>query len=127
METETKNERRLRERMEELSYLPNGWDGGNSYRISRSVLKYAYTLLEHIKESKFNDIFVFPISSGGVQVEWFGEGQDFEIDLLPYGEYKAYDLRDGNDDTNGILRFGPDTSPEHVLSWIYRDKEKGRT
>lgn len=78
-------ERAVRERLEQLSALGDGWDGEDARAIDPLALRVAWTLAEQALRAGFPEPEVFPVPDEGVQLEWHAGPVELEIEIEPGG------------------------------------------
>ena len=77
--------RDLRDRFDELTSLPKGWDGYNGRPVSFTCAHFAANLLERLANPEVPAPYLVPGSDGTVQLEWHRNNFDVEIEVLaPY-------------------------------------------
>lgn len=75
----------LRERFNELTSLPRGWDGYNGKPVSFSCAQFAANLIERLCVENVPAPQLVPGADGTLQLEWHLNGFDVEVDVLaPY-------------------------------------------
>ncbi len=68
-------------RVRALASLEYGWDGGDGLPISAAVQNYTLRLLESFMQATSIPPAVVPLSSGGLQLEWFIGRHELEIEI----------------------------------------------
>lgn len=92
--------------------LPHDWDGDGAEPISSAAARAALDFLESIVDVDTVVPQVFPLASGGVQLEWLIAGKDLEVESAPDGH--AYVL--GSDAEGKVVfeRDAPDRSGPEI-------------
>lgn len=75
----------LVDRLNVLLGLPKGWDGASGARISQSAALTATEWLDRLADDNTVPPQVFPLATGGVQIEWLVAGNSFEVEVSPDG------------------------------------------
>lgn len=79
-------------RFSELLDLPNNWDHQNASPIDRATATFAFDLLSKCLRSNTPAPQVFPLPSGGVQMEWHMKNIDLEIEVeAPFEVYFSFE------------------------------------
>ena len=68
-------------RVRALASLEYGWDGGDGLPISSAVQNYTLQLLGSFMQATSIPPAVVPLSSGGLQLEWFIGKHELEIEI----------------------------------------------
>jgi hypothetical protein len=77
---------KLRQRIKELSELPDGWDGDRAKPMKTVVLSDVVMVLKWLAEQpSYNEPFLVPTFDGLVQMEWHGEKRLLEIEAVEEG------------------------------------------
>lgn len=77
--------RDLTDRFDELTSLPDGWDGYSGQPVSFSCAQFAANLIERLFVDSIPEPQLVPGSDGTLQLEWHLNQFDLEIDVLaPY-------------------------------------------
>lgn len=72
----------LREKLNELTALPFGWDGYVGKPVSFQVANFAAAMLERLCSDDVPAPSLVPGSDGSLQVEWHRNSYDVELDIL---------------------------------------------
>jgi len=81
----------LRDRFDELTSLPKGWDGYAGKPVSFNCAQFAANLLESLFSPNIPPPQLVPGSDGTLQIEWHQNQLDIEIDVLkPYRIIATY-------------------------------------
>jgi len=69
------------ERLIEFRKLEEGWDDNQAEKISHRVIENAKVILYLLRGK--NELSIFPMPSGGVQIEYYeeSENRDYEIEV----------------------------------------------
>ena len=81
----------LRDRFDELTSLPRGWDGYAGRPVSFTCAQFAANLIERLYVKGVPAPQLVPGSDGTVQIEWHRNQFDVEIDVL--GTYEVVAIR----------------------------------
>jgi hypothetical protein len=73
---------KLRERFNEITSLPRGWDGYSALPVSFSCAQFAVNLIERLYDPDVPRPSLVPGSDGTVQIEWHRSQFDVEIEVL---------------------------------------------
>ena len=105
----------LKDRFDELTGLPVGWDGYAGRPVSFNCAFFAASLLERICREDVSPPSLVPGGDGSLQIEWHKNQYDVEIDVLgPYNVIATrYDHVSGDEET---LSLQSDFSP--IAGWI---------
>jgi hypothetical protein len=101
-------------RLLRLRQLAADWDGRGSDPPSRWLVDQVLLHLEQTEIDNLPEPQVVPSCGGGVQLEWYMENREFEMDFRPDGaiEYLATDNQ-REQDFEGLL-----TTLDDVRSWL---------
>jgi hypothetical protein len=90
----------LRERFDEITSLPKGWDGYDGRPVTFNTAQFAANLIERLSIDGVPSPNLVPGSDGTVQIEWHRNQYDIEIDVLGPYEVVAFrrDQRTGNEE-----------------------------
>ena len=77
---------KLHRKLWTLSQLEKGWDGDKGEPLSQSVCDYAQFILETCLEFTEVEPAIVPLSSGGVQLEWFAGDHEMEVEIEKVGK-----------------------------------------
>jgi hypothetical protein len=77
------------ETLNDLLGLPPDWDGDGAESVSAMASRAAIDVLESIADPDTVVPQVFPLPSGGVQLEWLIAGNDLELEFAPDGHVYA--------------------------------------
>lgn len=66
--------------LEELAKLEENWDSYGALPIDKEVLNTVKHILHLLENS---GVFISPLNSGGIQLEWELDNQYFEIEIDP--------------------------------------------
>jgi len=72
----------LQVRFDELSSLPQGWDGYRGSPVSFTCASFAAAMLERLCQENVSAPSLVPGSDGTLQIEWHENLYDIEIDVL---------------------------------------------
>jgi len=74
--------RELKDRLDDLTSLPRGWDGYAGQPVLFNVAQFAANLIERLCIDDVPAPQLVPGSDGTMQLEWHLNGYDIEIDVL---------------------------------------------
>lgn len=66
-----------------LLQLPEGWDSYGAPRISGEAVSISWTLIRQLLWANFPLPRIVPTADGGVQLEWYGNNVDVQIEVMP--------------------------------------------
>jgi hypothetical protein len=75
----------LDERLAELAGLEEGWDGYGARPIDRRALVVAAAVLKNTARTGMGAPEIFPVPTGGVQLEWVIGTMELEFEIEPGG------------------------------------------
>jgi len=105
----------LQDRFDELSSLPQGWDGYYGSPVSFTCASFAANMLERLCQENVSAPSLVPGSDGTLQIEWHENQYDIEIDVL--GPQIIVATRyDHMTDTEVVLELESDFTP--IDGWI---------
>lgn len=78
------------DRLQHLSKLTEGWDSYGGHYPSDESIFTALVVMSHVLEYDSSAPAIVPLSEGGVQVEWYGNGEELEIRVGVSGEISAF-------------------------------------
>lgn len=107
--------RLLESRLNDLTSLPQGWNGYRSLPVSFSCAGFAASLLERICTDGLPPPSLVPGADGTLQIEWHRNGYDVEIDVLGPNHVVATrcNIRDDSEET---LLLENDFTP--LVEWM---------
>ena len=75
----------LKDRLKYLYELIHGWDNYDGKKITDiSILVAEKYLVNNFTEKEIETIYIYPMPSGGVQIEYFDVSGDVEIEIYDY-------------------------------------------
>lgn len=85
------------DRLQHLSKLPDGWDSYGGRAPSDESVFTALLVISHTLKYESAPPAIVPLSEGGVQLEWYGNGEELEIRIGSSGQISAirFDEREG--------------------------------
>jgi len=98
--------------LNELLALEPGWDGYRAHEVADVAIQATVEVLDGFMSEAVEFPDLFPLSDGGIQIEWHADGVDIEVEISPEGD--AFVLATGPNDTvlaEGEL-LGP-SGPRH--------------
>jgi hypothetical protein len=69
----------VRQRLDALTSLRGGWDGGRSGPVSVECARFASTLIEHLRAIGVQTPQIVPLSGGDLQLEWSQNNLEVEV------------------------------------------------
>ena len=87
--------------LQRLKNLPKNWDSYGSSEITDKASKKTADLLHKSACLGLNKPNLFPVSGGGLQLEWQNAGRELEIEILPEGDIEFLIV-----DENGKMKEG---------------------
>ncbi len=72
-------------KMAELAALPENWDGYGSRRIQSAAQRRTEALIDRLSQTAVTAPQIFPVSGGGIQLEWQTAQGAAELEILPDG------------------------------------------
>lgn len=69
-----------------LRKLSRGWDGDRANPITQEALYGAVWVLSALLDEHSRRPQIFPLPDGGIQVEWYAEGDEIEVEIDRTGE-----------------------------------------
>jgi hypothetical protein len=73
-------------KLNQLLRLERGWDALGATQVSETASVSAILWLDLLAEDDTFSPQIFPLSNGGVQVEWLAGGESLEIEIGPQGD-----------------------------------------
>ena len=74
-----------------LSYEAN-WNGYGEQPISKQAVKHALVVLHRVALGGPEPVVV-PVCDGGIQIEWYYNGTELEVEISPHGAESIYIAR----------------------------------
>jgi hypothetical protein len=89
----------LKDRFDEITSLPRGWDGYDGRPVTFNTAQFAANLIERLFIAGVPTPNVVPGTDGTVQIEWHRNQYDIELDVLGPYEIVAFrrDQRTGDE------------------------------
>lgn len=73
----------VRTRLQNLASLPENWNGYGSPQIAGEAISESLRIINELAKLGMPEPEIFPISGGGVQMEWQNQGAELEIEIMP--------------------------------------------
>lgn len=73
------------QQLRELRLLRPGWDGESARSVTDEAIFGAAGLLGRILDAESEPPQIFPLTDGGVQIEWYAAGDEIDIDVDSHG------------------------------------------
>jgi hypothetical protein len=73
------------QQLQRLRLLSAGWDGGSAQPITGAAIYGAAGLLARLLDAASEPPQIFPLTDGGVQIEWYAAGDEIDIDVDSQG------------------------------------------
>jgi hypothetical protein len=85
--------RKAQRKVTELSNLSENWDSYGSSSIQPPAIEMALKILSLVDRQGVATPQIFPVSGGGIQLEWQSGSRELELEILPNGmlEYLVVD------------------------------------
>jgi hypothetical protein len=96
-----------------LGKLPQGWDDGRAKRITQEAIYGAAWILALVLDADSQRPQFFPIADGGIQIEWYANGDEITIEIDHTGKASVLAEFDGQtaaEDTFDPQSPGSETS-----------------
>ena len=110
--------------VEKLSMLSENWNSYGSPSISLQARRETLLLLPILGKLQMPEPKIFPVSGGGVQLEWKNKSCELELEVLPNGsiEFLAVDSVDGMfedkiSENNNVAEFA------RITAWFLNEKK----
>jgi hypothetical protein len=87
--------------LQALKKMPENWDSYGSPEITNEASKKVADLLGELARFGMSKPNIFPVSGGGLQLEWQKNARELEIEILPDGNIEFLIV-----DQNGEMREG---------------------
>jgi len=71
----------FRKKLNDLLLLQGGWDGGNAIAIQEGACDFAAKIIEECMKRSCREPDIVPLSSGGIQLEWFVGDHEIEVEI----------------------------------------------
>lgn len=71
----------LAQQLTRLRLLRAGWDGESARPVTDEAIYGAGWLLDRILDTESEPPQIFPLTDGGVQIEWYAAGDEIDIDV----------------------------------------------
>ena len=84
--------KKLKDRFNELTSLPRGWDGYTGKPVSFTCAQFAANLIERLCVQDVPEPALVPGADGTLQIEWHYNRYDIEADVLAPYKVVAYRL-----------------------------------
>lgn len=97
--------------LQNLKTLPENWDSYGSPQITNQASKKVADLLHNLACFGLNKPNLFPVSGGGLQLEWQNGERELEIEVLPDGTIEFLivneneEMKEGKATEGDILRL----------------------
>lgn len=72
-----------RRKLEELSKLPENWNTYGSRPIQAEAIETTAKLISDLIKLRMPEPNIFPVSGGGIQLEWENSNCELEIEIMP--------------------------------------------
>jgi hypothetical protein len=83
------------DRLQHLSSLADNWDSYGGRRLADEAVFTALAVIARLLSDESVPPAIVPTSEGGVQLEWYREGDELEIRVGPNGDISAFRLNEG--------------------------------
>lgn len=105
----------LRDRLDELTSLPVGWDGYLGRPVSFQCAHFVANMLERLCVPDVPAPSLVPGSDGSLQVEWHRNNFDVELDVIGAQDVVATRI-DRRTNVEEVVEIGNDFS--EIVAWI---------
>ena len=102
----------------QLANLRYDWDSYGSPPISSVGLTASTRLIAMINPEDLPVPQVFPVPSGGIQLEWTVGQRELEIEILPDGMIEYLKVEHGQPIEEAQVRLGAYAQVSSILSWL---------
>ena len=115
--------RSARKKLEELSNLPQNWNSYGSRPVQQGAIETVANLLSDLAKISMPEPQIFPVSGGGIQLEWKNSQCELEIEVLPDKsiEYLIVD-KDGNMHEGQIPKYYNLVEIACLTNWFSSEK-----
>ncbi|MFQ5729880.1 MAG: hypothetical protein ACE5GN_05930 [Waddliaceae bacterium] len=107
------------DKLHELERLPVNWNSYGSIPPTQTVLLLARILFfSYLGDRDMPHPDLSPVSGGGIQIEWYKEGRELELEIFPDGHFEF--LRVEHDEP---LEEGPASLSNiySLISWLLHE------
>lgn len=106
----------VKEQLEELVHLPQGWDGYNAVPVSFVNANFALRMLEKSCGLESKPPQIVPGTTGDLQIEWHTMNGDIELHINAPNDVDAWRAMAGGDPEGEELKLTNDFSA--VAHWV---------
>lgn len=89
--------------LHKLKELPENWDRYGSPKIENRAVKTTADLLTNLAKFGMPKPRIFPVSGGGLQLEWQQNSRELEIEVLPDGKIEYLKVYEDGEMTEGVI------------------------
>lgn len=89
--------------LHKLKELPENWDSYGSSRIKDKAVKTTANLLVDTAKFGMPKPYIFPVSGGGLQLEWQQGNKELEIEILPNGKIEYLKVNENGEMEEGEI------------------------
>ena len=76
----------VKQRLIELTKLPENWDSYGSPAVKSKSVEIALDILARLSQFNMTEPHVVPVPGGGIQFEWANQTSELEIEIRPSGD-----------------------------------------
>lgn len=110
--------RQAQRKVNELSKLPENWDTYGSSPPRPAAIEKALRILSLVNRQGFVFPQIFPVSGGGLQLEWQSETRELELEILPTGVMEYLIVDEQRIMKEGSLPTQDDFSIYRLIEWV---------
>ena len=107
----------LNEELNKLMALPAGWDGSSAAEVTIEAVSETLTVLASLVNEATVAPQFFPLTDGGIQVEWHVGGNDIEIEVNGAGSAHVFASRSTGETVADVeIRTNSDDMPIRMVA-----------
>lgn len=110
--------RKAQRKVAELSRLPENWDTYGSTSIQSPAIEMALKILFLVDRQGVAVPQIFPVSGGGIQLEWQSERRELEIEILPNGMLEYLIVDEQMNMQEGALPAHEEFNIYNLIKWV---------
>jgi hypothetical protein len=109
--------------VDSIAALPSNWDGYGSPPLAENVRQSAIAILKALNRSDVPEPNIVPVSGGGMQLEWFHEGRELELEILAEPRQAVYLMVDEDESMKANAYPVSDFQrTDKLISWLMKDE-----
>lgn len=105
-------------KISELAQLPENWDSYGSRSIQPAAIKQAADLIAYLSKFNLPSPHIFPVSGGGIQLEFEQGGRELEIEILPDGSLEFLKVDEKGEMQEGKVLSGSEPEIRRLVYWL---------